>query len=102
MRHAEVWSITMNAPSIAPLTSTLAVIQAAGVPALRVVFTLAFAAFVVVGLFIYRKRHQLFDRDPDVDNDFVAVRDVRIENIVFVWPALTIVMFCICVAAWRA
>jgi hypothetical protein len=27
---------------------------------------------------------------------------VRLENIIFVWSALMIVLFCICVATWRA
>jgi hypothetical protein len=92
----------MNAFTGTQLTSTLAAIEAAGVPALRVAFTLAVIGFVAIGVYIYRKRHELFDRDPEVDNDFAAARHVRFENIIFVWSALTIVLFCICVATWRA
>ena len=58
--------------------------------------------FAAIGVYIYRKRHELFDRDPEVENDIPAVRHIRFENIIFVWSALTIILFCICVAAWRA
>jgi hypothetical protein len=92
----------MKAFLMTQFISSLAVIEAAGVPALRVVFTLAVIGFAGIGLYIYRRRHQLFDRDPDVDNDVAAARHVRFENIIFVWGAMTIVLFCICIAAWRA
>jgi hypothetical protein len=50
-------------------------IESSGIPALRVVATIAAVLFMAgVGLRIWHKRHQLFDRDPDVDNDFPAVR----------------------------
>jgi hypothetical protein len=55
----------------------------------------------VIGVFIFRKRHHFFDRDPEAENDFAAARHVRLENIVFVWEALMIVLFCIFVDVWR-
>jgi hypothetical protein len=91
----------MNASTIAQLSPLLAVIEAGGIPALRVVFTIALLAILAVGLFIYRRRHLFFDRDPDVPNDFSIVRHMRMENIIFVWGALTMVLFCICVEVWR-
>jgi hypothetical protein len=42
----------------------IAVIEQAGVPALRVGFTLAVIVFLVAGILIFRRRHQFFDRDP--------------------------------------
>jgi hypothetical protein len=42
----------------------IAVIEQAGVPALRVGFTLAVIVFLVAGVLIFRRRHQFFDRDP--------------------------------------
>ena len=92
----------MNAPNMARLIAPLALIQAAGVPALRVAFTLAFAGFLGIGRYIYRRRHLFFDRDPEVNNDFAVVRHIRMENIIFVWGALTMVLFCICIAVWSA
>src|SRR5438132_189038 len=57
---------TLVADQVAPLT---AVIEQAGVPALRVAFTIAVLALAGVGLFIFQNRHQLFDRDPNVEED---------------------------------
>ena len=47
----------------------LALIEQEGVPALRVAFTLAVIMFLFAGVLIWRGRHELFDRDPDVEND---------------------------------
>ena len=91
----------MNALTIVRLTSSLAAIETVAIPALRIAFTLAVAGFAAVGLYIYRKRHQFFDRDPQVENDFAVVRHMRVENIIFVWGALMIVLLCICFDVWR-
>lgn len=77
-------------------------LDAAGLPALRVAFTIAATACLAVGWLIFRRRHFLFDRDPEAENDFAVVRHVRMENIIFVWGALTIVLFSICIATWSA
>jgi hypothetical protein len=91
----------MSAFAVAPLTPLLAAIEAAGLTPLRIAFTLAVIGFGAIGVFIFRSRHQFFDRDPEVDNDFPVVRHMRMENIIFVWGALMIVLFCICVDVWR-
>ncbi|MEY2505403.1 MAG: hypothetical protein QOG27_1683, partial [Verrucomicrobiota bacterium] len=59
-------------------------------------------AFLYVGLFIFRRRHQLFDRDPNVPNDFAGVRHVRVEGILFVWSALMLVLISIVYQVWKA
>ena len=46
----------------------IAVIEQQAVPALRVGFTLAVIIFLLAGVFIWRRRHQFFDRDPIVEN----------------------------------
>jgi amino acid transporter len=91
----------MNALAITQVIPLFAAIEAAGIPALRVAFTLAVITFAAIGVFIFRRRHQFFDRDPGVENDFPAARHVRLENIIFVWGALMIVLFCIFVDVWR-
>jgi hypothetical protein len=63
----------------------LAVIEEAGIPALRIAFTIAVIVFLLGGISIFRRRHQFFDRDPDVDNDVPVVRRNREEAIMFVW-----------------
>ena len=56
----------------------VAVIEQAGIPALRVAFTIAVIVFLFGGYVIFRKRHQFFDRDPNVPNDVPVVRHNRL------------------------
>jgi hypothetical protein len=74
----------------------------AGLPALRIVFTLAAIFFLYVGVFIFRRRHQFFDRDPSVENDVPAVRHIRVEVILFIWSALALVLLSIVYQLWSA
>ncbi len=80
----------------------LAAIEQAGLPALRIAFTIAAIFFLCVGAFIFRRRHQLFDRDPGVENDVPAVRHIRGEVILFIWSALTLVLLSIVYQVWSA
>jgi hypothetical protein len=80
----------------------ISAIEQAGVPALRVAFTTAVTLFLLVGTFIFRKRHQLFDRDPSVENDLPAVQHNRLEEVLFVWGGLTLVLISILYQVWRA
>jgi len=49
---------------------------------------------------IFRKRHQFFDRDPNVENDFAVTRHNRLEEILFVWGGLTLVLVSILYQVW--
>ena len=80
----------------------ISAIEQAGVPALRAAFTAAVTLFLLVGTFIFRKRHQLFDRDPSVENDLPAVQHNRLEEVLFVWGGLTLVLIAILYQVWRA
>jgi hypothetical protein len=80
----------------------IAVIEQAGVPALRVAFTVAVIIFLFGGIFIFRRRHQFFDRDPNVENDVPVVRHNREEEILFVWTGLMLVLIAILYQVWRA
>ncbi len=80
----------------------IALIEQAGVPALRVAFTVAVIIFLFGGIIIFRRRHQLFDRDPNVENDVPAVRHNREEEILFVWSGLMLVLIAILYQVWRA
>lgn len=80
----------------------IAVIEQAGVPALRVAFTIAVIVFLLAGFFIWRRRHQFFDRDPDVANDVPAVRHNREELILFVWGGMTLMLVSILFQVWTA
>jgi len=78
----------------------MAAIEQAGIPALRVAFTIAVIVFLFGGYVIFRKRHQFFDRDPNVPNDVPVVRHNRLEEILFVWSGLTIVLISILYQVW--
>jgi hypothetical protein len=80
----------------------VAVIEQPGVPALRVGFTLAVIVFLLAGVFIWRRRHQFFDRDSNVENDVPVVRHNREEAILFVWSGLMLVLLSILYQVWSA
>jgi len=80
----------------------IAVIEQAGVSALRIAFTLAAIIFLFGGIFIFRRRHQFFDRDPNVENDGLVVRHNREEIIIIVGSALMLILVNILHQVWTA
>ena len=84
------------------VTPLIGVIEQAGVPALRIAFTIAVIIFLIGGILIFRSRHRFFDRDPNVENDVPVVRHNRMEEILFVWGGLTLVWIAILYQVWRA
>jgi hypothetical protein len=87
----------MNAPYLLTLVE-------AGLPALRVISILAVLIFAAVGTYIYRQRHQLFDRDPQLAEyqDGPGVRHIRLELVLVIWGALMFVMIATLYGIWRA
>jgi hypothetical protein len=83
-------------------SALVAVIEQTGVPALRVVFTIAVMILLSVGFLIWRRRHQFFDLDPNVENDVPVVRHNRMEEVLFVWSGLTLVLIAILYEVWSA
>jgi hypothetical protein len=84
------------------LSDFVAVIEQQAVPVLRVGFTLAVIIFLLAGVIIWRRRHQFFDRDANVENDVPAVRHNREEEILLVWGGLTLVLLGILYQVWSA
>jgi hypothetical protein len=78
----------------------LGVIESAGKSALRIGFTIPLILLMGVAVFIYRRRDQLFGRDPEVVNDTPVVRHNRLEEIIFVWSGLTLVVVSILYQLW--
>ena len=78
----------------------LLAIQQAGVPLLRIAFSIALLLAVGAGVFIYRQRDQLFGRDPEVVNDTPVVRHNRVEEIVFVLGGLTLAVLSVLYELW--
>ena len=75
-------------------------IEQAGLPVLRTAFSIVLLLAVSAGVFIYRRRDQLFGRDPEVVNDTPVVRHNRLEEIVFVWGGLTFAVVSILYQLW--
>jgi hypothetical protein len=55
------------------------------VPLLRVVFSLLLAVVFFSGLYIFRIRKRLFDRDPQVTGDHYGARNLRLWQVILVW-----------------
>ncbi len=78
----------------------LGVIESAGKPALRIAFTIPLLLLMGAGVFIYRRRDQLFGRDPEVHNDTPAIGHSRVEEILIVWGGLTLVVLGVLYQLW--
>jgi len=63
----------MNTLATNQMTAFIAVLEQAGLPALRVAFSIAALVFLVGGVLIFRRRHQFFDRDPNDMNNFKSL-----------------------------
>ena len=81
-----------------------AILEPAGLPALRVISIIAALIFAGIGVYIYRRRQQLFDRDPEISQgqDGPAPRHVRLELVLIVWGALMVVMLATLYGIWSA
>jgi hypothetical protein len=78
----------------------LSVIESAGKSPLRIGFTIALLLALGAGVFIYRRRDQLFGHDPEVVNDTPVVRHNRVEEIVFVLGGLTLAVLSVLYQLW--
>jgi hypothetical protein len=53
--------------------------------ALRIVFSICLVIVLVGGVYIFRIRKRLFDRDPEVTADHWAARNLRLWQVILVW-----------------
>jgi hypothetical protein len=53
--------------------------------ALRIVFSLLLGVVFFSGLYIFRIRKRLFDRDPEVTGDHYGARNLRLWQVILVW-----------------
>lgn len=84
------------------LPSLLCTIAHAGQPALSVISLLPVFVFAAAGLWIFRNRHRLFDRDPEVAEyqDSPGVRHIRLELVLVIWGTLMLLAVATCVRIW--
>ena len=80
----------------------LAMINPAGLPALRIAATFFLLINVVGGTYIFRNRHRFFDQDSNVDNDIPAVRNLRMEVVMIPWLVLTTLLVILLIYLWCA
>ena len=52
---------------------------------LRIVFSILLAIVFFSGIYVFRIRKRLFDRDPHVAADHYAARNLRLWQVILVW-----------------
>jgi hypothetical protein len=52
---------------------------------LRIVFSLLLAIVFFSGIYVFRIRKRLFDRDPQVAGDHYGARNLRLWQVILVW-----------------
>ena len=52
---------------------------------LRIVFSVCLVAVILAGLYVIKKRRELFGRDPHVTADTWASRNLRLWQVILVW-----------------
>ena len=52
---------------------------------LRIVFSILLAVVFLSGVYIFRIRKRLFDRDPEVTGDHYGARNLRLWQVILVW-----------------
>jgi len=78
----------------------LATINPAALPALRIAGTLFLIINLIGGTYIFLNRHRFFDRDPSVDDDIPAVRNLRMEVVMVPWLVLTTLLVVLLIYLW--
>jgi len=86
----------------AAIYDILALINPVALPALRIAATFFVLINLVGGTYIFLNRHRFFDRDPNVDNDIPAVRNVRAEVVMIPWLVLTSLLVILLIYFWCA
>ena len=80
----------------------LAQISPSVLPALLIAATFFFIVNLLGGAYIFRNRHRFFDRDPNVDEDILAMRKLRVEVVMLPWAALTTLILILLIGFWLA
>jgi hypothetical protein len=78
----------------------LAGINPVALPALRIAATFFFLLYLAGGAYIFRNRHRFFGRDPSVDDDFPAVRHMRVEVVMIPYLAVTTLILILLIRFW--
>jgi hypothetical protein len=105
-RHAEARNIVFPEQAVPQddssmkILTSLALIDPAVLPALRMAGTVFLMINLIGGAYIFLNRHRFFDRDPNVTNDVAAVRHLRVEVVLVPWLALTATLLGLLIRFW--
>jgi hypothetical protein len=88
--------------TITAIYDILALINPVALPGLRIAATFFVLINLMGGTYIFLNRHRFFDRDPNVDKDIPAVRNVRVEVVMIPWLCLTTLLVVLLINLWRA
>jgi hypothetical protein len=84
-----------------PTTEILiASINPAALPALRIAGGMVLIIYLLAGAYLFRRRRELFSRDPQVEQDTDAARHTRVAVVLIPWLAVTTVLFVEWLGLW--
>jgi len=84
-----------------PTTGILiALINPTALPALRIAGGIFLIIHLLAGAYLFRRRRQLFGRDPQVKQDIEAVRHTRVEVVLIPWLFVTTVLLVEWLGLW--
>jgi predicted small integral membrane protein len=78
----------------------IASINPVALSALRIAGALFIAINLLAGAYLFRRRRQLFGRDPQVEQDTEAVRHARVAVVLIPWLFVTAVLFVEWLGLW--
>ena len=78
----------------------IASINPTALPALRVAGGMVLILYLLAGAYLFRRRRQLFGRDPQVEQDSEAARHTRVAVVLIPWLAVTAVLFVEWLGLW--
>lgn len=80
----------------------IALINPAALPALRIAGGMVLIIYLLAGAYLFRRRRQLFGRDPQVAQDIEAARHTRVAVLLIPWLGVTTVLFVEWLGLWSS
>jgi hypothetical protein len=78
----------------------IALINPTALPALRIAGGMVLVIYLLAGSYLFRRRRQLFGRDPQVQLDTEAVRHTRVAVVLIPWLAVITVLLVEWLGLW--
>jgi hypothetical protein len=78
----------------------IALINPTALPALRIAGGMVLVIYLLAGAYVFRRRRQLFGRDPQVEQDTEAARHTRVAVVLIPWLGVTTILFIEWLGLW--